>query len=300
MRPKNPTLQTFLRKVYLPSAINCGPRTARDYRSVVEHLVEWYGRDVRLSRLSDDMLCRYLRHLSENGAAPATVNSHRAKILALWRCAWRKRYVNELPRDVPKLREPQRVPEAWTVAEVSCLVAHCRELPGKIGPVEKATWWTSLVLATWETGQRIGALLQSRRDDFKGGARTLLIRPDTTKTGAGQLYSLSENAVGAISAALHIDNTLIWQWPHGRRWFFAQFRRIVEAAGLKAGPHNDLFHKLRRSNLSYTAANGGIDLARQQAGHDHARTTLKHYVDPRIARPPSARDVLPPLTDKED
>jgi len=297
---KNPTLQSFLREVYLPASLNVGPRTARDYQSVVNHMVAWCGRDVRLARLSDEMLCRYLRHLSKNGAAPATVNSHRAKLLALWRCAWRKRLVDELPRDVPKLREPQRVPEAWTVDEVSRLVTHCRELSGKVGPVPKRDFWTSLVLVSWETAQRIGALLQSHRDDFKGGARTLLIRPDTTKTGAGQLYSLSEDAVVAVSAVLHIDNTLIWAWPRGRRCFFAQFRRIVEAAGLQAGKHNDLFHKLRRSNLSYTAANGGIDLARQQAGHDHARTTLKHYVDPRIARPRSARDVLPPLTDKED
>ncbi len=288
------TLREFLEKVYLPGQLNIGARTAREYQSVVKHLVEWAGVDVRLARLSDDMICRYLRHRLKTDA-PATVNSHRAKLLALWRCAWRKRLVDDLPRDVPKLREPKRVPVAWTVSEVSRLVAQCRALTGKVGPVPAADFWTSLVLVAWETAERVGALLQAEQQDCDLDHRTLLVRPDTTKTDAGRLYSLGEDTVATIAKILHPDHRLVWHWPHKRRWFFTVFRRIVEGAGLSAGKHNDLFYKLKRSNLSYTAAGGGIELARQQAGHDHARTTLRHYVDPRIARQPSARDVLPPL-----
>lgn len=288
------TLQTFLDSTYLPSRVNIGARTAYEYQIVLRHFTRFAG-DVFLSDLTDDLICRFLRHRLET-SSPATVNGNRAKLLALWRAAWRKRLVDELPRDIPKLREPQHVPRAWTVDEVSQLVAYSARMHGKVGVVLKRDWWTSLIRTTWETGQRIGALMQARQVDCDLDGQTLLVRAASTKTGLGQVYLLSIETINTIAPVLRPTEPLIWAWPHCRRWFYIHFRRIVEAAGLSAGSHHDLFHKLRRSNLSYTALGGGIELARQQAGHDHASTTLRHYIDPRIAQQRSARDVLPPLS----
>ena len=70
-------------------------------------------------------------------------------------------------------------------------------------------------------------------------------------------------------------------------------RSIVEAAGIPPPKgHNQLFHRLRRTTLSLCAA---IDpaVAQGQAGHADYATTLKHYIDPRIAGGRSAADVLP-------
>jgi integrase len=70
-------------------------------------------------------------------------------------------------------------------------------------------------------------------------------------------------------------------------------REIVAEAGIRqpAGGRQ-LFHRLRRTTLSLCAA---VDpsVAQRQAGHANYATTLKHYIDPRIARGRSAADVLP-------
>jgi len=285
----------FFERIFLPSRLNLGDRTVAEYQTVLRHLDRWTGRPLHIDEIDDDLVCRFLRNRLKSGASAATVNGNRAKVLALWRCAWRKRLLDDLPRDVPKLREPRDVPRAWTVGDVARLAAHCGCLEGRITGIPKKHYWQSLVVVAWESGERVGALRQTTTDNCSIEERTLLVRANSTKTGQAKLYSLSEEAVAAIAPILRPSQVLLWPWPYSRRWFFVQFRRIVEAAGLTAGNHHDLFHKLRRSNLTYTAKGGGIELARQQAGHDSVRTTLKHYVDPRIARQRSAVDVLPPL-----
>jgi integrase len=83
---------------------------------------------------------------------------------------------------------------------------------------------------------------------------------------------------------------LIWPWPHHRRTLFLRFRELVEAAGLPCPrTGHQLFHRLRRTMLSYCAA-VSLPIAQQQAGHTTAAMTLRHYVDPSIARPQ-----LPPI-----
>ena len=57
------------------------------------------------------------------------------------------------------------------------------------------------------------------------------------------------------SPAITIRRELIWPWPHCRRYLSTMTRHIVESAGLSADKRGmSLFHKIRRTCISYCAA----------------------------------------------
>ncbi|MCP4594594.1 MAG: site-specific integrase, partial [bacterium] len=163
--------------------------------------------------------------------------------------------------------------------------------------VRRSLWWPSLLRTLWETSCRVSALLSVRPLDCHLDERYLLVRAEHTKTLMDQVLWISDDCVDAVSRVYDPHAPQVWEWPFTSRHFFKSLRQIVEAAGLRADKRlaMQLSHKLRRSNLSYTAANGGIQLAQQQAGHATPQMTLRHYIDPRIARQRSAVDVLPKL-----
>ena len=106
-------------------------------------------------------------------------------------------------------------------------------------------------------------------------------------------HRLPASCCNAIDAILGDDRAILWPWPGCRRQVFHHMRKIVERAGLAAPKtgHN-LFHKVRRSALTILAATDPA-IAQRTAGHAEYRTTLKHYIDPRLCVSRSAADILP-------
>jgi hypothetical protein len=288
-------LTEFVRDVYAARRPDLSPSGLDQLSVAVRRLGEYLMRPAALDDLTDGTIQSFLVWLKSTHAA-ATCNSKRRQLLTLWRAAWRWGYLDQPPRDVPKLREPRRIPEAWTLAEIEQLVAHCRTINGYIGHVAARYYWPSLVLATWCTGCRVTALRATSPADCSLGERWLIVRAEHTKTQTDQLYWLSDQAIAAIAPIHDRSQLLLWPWPHARAYFWRRFRRIVETSGLTANRRGmDLFHRIRRSTVSYTARAGGLDLARRVAGHSDARLTTRHYVDPRIADERRAVDVLPEL-----
>ncbi len=288
------TLLGYCTEAYLPTRIGMKASSAEQL-SVAARLY-----DVPLSDLSETGLSCVLADYCQR-YAPSTTNSKRRAILTLWDAAAAAGLCRPPNRKrVPFAREYSRTPLAWTVAEVERLVTHCRRLSGEFAGIPQSAWWASLVLVIWDTGARVSATISTAADDCNLAERYLMIRAEHQKSRIDRLFWLSDQAVGEI--ALHYDpcRKRVWPWPHHRRTLFRYFRMIVMDAGLQPDPSMGLFHKLRRSNLSYTAANGGIELAQQQAGHASATTTRRHYIDPRIARQRSAVDVLPKLNLPDD
>lgn len=260
------------------------------------------GRPVLLAELTESLLVGFLAEYSGR-VGPSTVNSKRRSILTLWTQAARDGLIPAPDRlRVPRAREYRRAPEAWTVDEVSRLIRTAASVRGQIGRVTRGLWWSTLLRTLWETSSRVSALLSVRPLDCHLEERYLLVRAEFTKQGIDQVYWISADCVEAVSRVYDPHAARIWDWPFTDRHFFKTLRQIVEAAGLRADKRlaMQLSHKLRRSNLSHVAANGGLELARQQAGHASAQTTLRHYIDPTIARQRSAVDVLPKLDLSED
>jgi len=291
---QNPTLLGYCTEVYLPTRVGLKPSSAQQLRLAAKLY------NLPLTRLHERELAGALAEYCRSHS-PATTNSKRRAILTLWDAAAGDGLCRKPDRRrVPKAREFRRLPPAWTVSEVERLVSHCRALPGMVAQIPRSRWWTSLVLAVWDSGERISATLSTATADCNLAERFMLVRAENQKCGIDRLFWLSDATVAAIAGHYDTGRQLVWPWPHCRRYLFVQFRSIIGGAGLTAEKSMGLFHKLRRSNISYTARNGGLDLARQQAGHSSASTTLRHYVDPRIAHERSAVDVLPPLRADRD
>lgn len=289
----------FLRTVYIPSRSDLSASGIYQFEVAIRRFQAWTGHPIGIAELTDEMLCNFLAARQQAGRSAATINSNRSKLLSLWNCAWRKRLHPEQPRDVPRRREPQRTPQAWTDEEVSRLVDYTFRLNGTIDGLQRRYYWSSLILVIWNTAARVGAVrgVTPDRCDLSGGF--IHLRAEEQKQNADQLFRLSESTVKTIRRIYDTSRPLIWPWPYCHRQFWVHFRRLVERAGLTAGKTHDLFHKLRRSSLSYVAAHD-LELARQQAGHSTSRLTLRSYIDPRIAHQRSGVDVLPKLRLSDD
>lgn len=289
---KSPLLE-FLHRVYAPSRLDLSHDVIYQFEIVIRQFNAVVG-SISIGELTDDAVCRFLRDCMKRGLSPATVNSKRAMILALWRCAWRKSMIAELPRDVPSAKLKRRVPEAWTAEEIQRLVCYAELLDGEIGDLPKSWFWTTLVLVAFETGLRIGELLKTAVADIHLDYPAIVTRPENDKTGSAQFFGLTPTTAELLAEHLSpVRNDLVWPWPHCRRYFFTSFRKIVEGAGLHAGHKgNDLFHKLRRTHISHIARTS-LEAARRAAGHTHATTTEKHYIDPRIVAAAPVVNLLP-------
>jgi integrase len=261
----------------------------------VNALGRWLGRVAKVADLTEGSLLGFLRAYRADHAA-ATTNSRRRDLLALWRFAWRKGLCTEDPAraEVPKVREPKRLPEAWTRDEVRLMVAHARGLSGAVDGVAAGLWWSSLILACWDSSARISELLSVKVQYPTLAVSYFVVQPDIQKSGQERLYWLSDETVAAIAGHWCPHRELVWPWPYSARHLWVSFRRrIVEPCGLVADPRRlSLFHKLRRSTLSAEAAES-LEAARRRAGHMRAETTVRHYIDPRIG---GARHLPPALS----
>ena len=290
--PKNKlTLTDFLEKVYLPSRISVLHNYEYALRGAVTMLSAFLGRDIALHDLKEYDVAAFLGAAKQSRSA-TTVNDYRSSLLTLWRAAYDNDMTKRPPRVglVRKLRAEVDPPVAWTVEDCNRLFSTAANWPGMVGDIPAGQWWLSLLLTVYYTSARIGALRGTTTDCYTSGAG-LLVRKQ--KNHQPQWYALPPTCCEAIDITLSVERKLLWPWPHCPRYLWTCFRRIVEAAGLpspKTGRH--LFHRLRRTSLSLCAA---VDpaIAQRQAGHSSYATTLKHYVDPRIARGRSAADVLP-------
>jgi integrase len=226
--------------------------------------------------------------------------------MALARLAWERRLLHVLPVCPPAPR-PERVPTAWTIEDMKRLMA-LAEIPatyGRPGDVKRkgrtpeffAKIIPAIVAAVWETGERIGALLECRVDDFQ--RPTLLVKAEYRKgSKKAKLFNLSEETCDRFEVSMATgDGTMLFPWGMHPTYLQTVFGRVVAAAGLEREDlaRGQRFHQVRRTALSHFAALGGDATA--MAGHSESKVTKKWYLDPRLTeRGPKPCDVLPSIT----
>ena len=243
-----------------------------------------------MADLTHETVVSWLRHEVELHS-PATANSRRAAILAIWREAAEHELVPP-PRKVPKANAPTRVPEAWTIEEVSRILEACRRVPGEWDGCPASTAWEVAISVLWDTACRLGSMLGARVVDVDLDRATWLVPAANIKgRRSDRLYRLHPDTVALIRGSLAEPRDRLFPFPHkpDRVWY--HLRKILVAAGLPT-TQRDLFHKLRRSAESYAAAARGLAWAAQQVGHSE-QVARRHYVAPSIVDTESLCDVLP-------
>jgi integrase len=251
--------------------------TARLYGNTLASFARFLRREPMLSDLTDETVESFLYNTVANGLSPYTANKHRSQINALWTFAHKTKLIDTYPLN-KALREPERIPVAWLPSEVEQLLQACANLSGRVGDVPSRIWWTSLVHILFDTGERIGAIIQLRRNALND--RWLSVPAELRKGKTrDRLFPLQPETVEAVRTLLrsHGDKTL-WPWPYGKTYLWNRYGKILEAAGLPSGRKNK-FHKCRKTLCSAVARAGGDPTAAMD--HSSPKTTKK-YLDPRI------------------
>lgn len=289
-------LTTYLEQKYLASTLTVSESAADQYRIAIRQLNRYCKQPVKLSDLSSSLVIQFMKWLKSLGRSERTANNKRQAILTLWRHA---ADINKLipgPPRIPKLEEPKRIVQAWTVdqlAELLCAAEHAEPICGQSGPWDKRHW-RALILTIYDTSHRIGALLDATRDAVDFASGSILLRAEWTKQKADTWHALHADTLGAIAGMPSSKSPLLFPFPLRRRAIWPAFRAILKAAKLRA-TRKDLFHKLRRTSFTYVFALLGEQAALEQAGH--ATNMTASYLDRQLLKTlekrPSPVDVLP-------
>lgn len=289
------SLKRFFEDSYRPLRLaDANPASAENHLTVIERFSWFLACDATVANLTDDTVERFLAWLKRSGMANPTINRYRACLLAQWKHAWRKRLVDDQPRDVAKFRVAKRVPEAWSAEEVAKILQQAEQVEGMIGGVPAGAWWRGLLLTLYDTGLRIAAAMQLRSTDLNA-ERWLSVPAEVQKQDADQTFRLHPETMTALLATHPHEREWLFPWPYDSDNHYGvltkHYKRILKAAGLPLG-RRDLFHKLRRT--SATAVCDALDelAAKRHLGHSSLDVT-RRYLDPRkIRRSHSAAEVM--------
>lgn len=285
------------------------PRTTQLYHSTFRTFAKGIGHEPTLADLDELVLAKYLE-LRVTQVTPHSAERERVSLMALARFAWERRLLEVLPV-CPPAPLPERIPTAWTIEDMKRLM-FLAEIPatyGRPGDLKRKGQTTgmfakiipAIVATVWDTGERIGALLECRADDFQ--RPTLVVKAEYRKgKKKAKLMNLSEETCDRLEVSIAAgDGIKLFPWPLTPSYLCTVFGRVVKAAGLERDDvaRGQRFHQVRRTALSHFAALGGD--ATLMAGHSESKTTRRWYLDPRLTeRGPKPCDVLPRLSDGAD
>ncbi len=271
------------------------PQTRHAMQIAIGHFSKMLGREALVTDLTDENLVRLLSFLIDTRQNSAiTANKVADKLLALWRFLAKRKRVDLWP-EVRKLPEPARIPQAWSLSQLSALLAAAEQEPGLVAGIPASDWWAGLLLVIWDTGERISAVLALEWADLELESGWLTIRAEIRKGKKKPLLRrLRPETVERLKRLYAPDRTLIFPWARDRQFVWKDFGPILRRAGL---PHDrrSKFHRIRRSVASHFQAAGGDATALL----DHtSRTVTLNYLDPRIVKETQAIDLLPPIDRK--
>ncbi len=281
-------LDAFYQDRYEPLALRSRrPNTKRLYRTTLRAFNLYLNRPARVVDLTDEQVSGFAAWRLDNGLAKRSVNKDLFNLLAIWRWAHKKGHVKNWP-DVELERPPVRVPVALSRDELSEVLRAIQSEQKRVGKYPGPVFWLALFLLIWNTGERIGAVMQltwDRVDLKRGWVR--FIAEDRKGATADNALPIAAYTVAALKVIKQKEG-LVFPWPYSSTYIYNRFGKIMRRAGL---PDNALykFHVLRKSVASHYEAAGGN--ATELLGHTSRKVT-RAYLDPRIVRKVSAIDLL--------
>lgn len=283
---------------------NLSDRSVVMYESTLDRLRDFLGREPTLDDLDDLTAARFLRwrgstvHDKKRGLiSPASLAKDSAHLRTLWNFAARKRMKRsdgellEFP-DYARPRVPKPRPVAYTVEELQALIEAARHRKGLVGDVPAPWYWICKIRAMFETGERIGAIMQLRWGEVDLERRTLTFLAATRKGHRETITrAISADLAQMMALQKRPADRLVWPWLEHRKMLscYGSLKTLCRLAGVPYHP----FHSIRKSTASYLKKAGKS--AKAQLGHASEEMAETHYYDHRIVGVESALDFLPPL-----
>jgi len=302
LRAPQRALMRFLEDVYVPRRmLGCKPGSVDQLRWTVSRFGKFLGRPPLLDDLNNECVGKFMAWiLNVRGLSVSTANNSRKNLLSLWLYARKRGVLKSEPNDCEKLKQPRNLPSAWSIAEISRIIAASRQQTSpKLGMVYPAyVYFPALILVAYDTGLRLSALLGIKRTDFRPERREVTAMAEVQKQGVAQTFVVSEQTSEALQRMLaepHIEPDeppmFLFHWPLRKDAIHEHFRTILKRAGLYDKGDNT-WHKMRRSCATHLTAALGIEAASRQLGHSSVEMT-RRYVDPRQTGHHNAADHLP-------
>lgn len=294
------TLLRYFDEVYRPLKLRGrSANTTRLYGCTIRSFGKFLGRSANLADIADELtLARYLEH-RQTTRSPYTAEKERSQLIAMAKLANERRMIDRMPTCDPCVL-PDRMPMAWSEDELHRLYQAASATRGHIGAMKAGDWWPLLIDVSFQTGERIGAILAVSVRDYR--RPFLTFTAETRKGGRrSRLSELSEDLCDRIDAMLKLTGRTgaetLFHWPKSYTYLWDGLRKIKDRAGLSGKRLG--FQQVRRSAISHFAKAGGDPVS--FAGHAQASTTKRWYLDPRfVDRGPRPADLLPRLSQKLD
>ncbi len=245
-----------------------------------------------LDALNEQLLTAFLNDLRQTRQAK-TCNRKRGDLLALWRHAKRR---GLLPApdvaEVVHFPEPKRRPDAYRLEELARrLDAIERYVPRR----RRQQKWDqrhdrALTLVLYDTAYRLTACLELRKQNITPEGAVVALAT-TQKTNSDEAKWLGPDTLRAIQAILDSDDDRIFPWSASKEAFWRRWKAINRLAGLPT-TRRDGPQKMRRTSVSWLESRRPGS-AQHHLQHSSPTLAVKHYIDPTIAYPYRAPDVLP-------
>ena len=174
--------------------------------------------------------------------------------------------------DRPKIGR-QTVTKNFSLVEIAALLDACADLVWpSLGWVPAPAWWRSLILVGYNTGLRIGTLVELRfswlRTDELG---TWVEVPGwALKTDDARRFYINPwalSALGTVRPPAGSSEDRVYAWQHGNSWLHGVRRRLFKRAGLPAArAEGNGFHGLRKAFVTELSKINAV-AAKMAAGH---------------------------------
>ncbi len=262
--------------------------TIVQYNTCVNHWSRFAG-DTPIAEVDDLLVAEFAGWILSFDVAP-TVNKNLRHLRPILKLAHKKNVLSEVP-EITMLPEDIEPPRAFLLEEIERMLAAAKSLPGCIAEVPAGDWWEAIILALYDSGGRIGAVLATKAGNVDLTEGWMLLSGASQKRGRGQMLRLHSSTIPATLRVLSPAAEHMWPWPWGREALYKHFRRILVKADVETWKGTgSLFHRIRKSCASYAAA-AGLDPVFQM-GHSSPAVTAR-YLDERIIGRTHAADVLP-------
>ena len=296
------TLKELLIDRFAPHKDLC-ERTVTMYVATLARLRDFLGREPTVDDLDDLTIAKFLRwrrvtqHSKWKLISPASLAKDSAHIRTLWNWLAKKRWKRsdgemiEFP-DYARPKVPRPVPKAYKAEELVRLVEVGRQRKGLVSGKPAAWYWPTKIMAMFQTGERIGAVLQIRWSEVDLERHTLTFLAATRKGHRETITRpITPDLAKMLAAQKGPPEARVWPWLDDREPLSAynSLRVLCRVAGVDYKP----FHAIRKSTASYLKR-AGIS-ARKQLGHSSEEMAENHYYDEEITGRESNLDYLPDL-----
>lgn len=254
------TVRALLDRYLHEGLIVFDEETRRKYEVIIRRFERCLGEEPTLAHLTNNHLARMMGDMDRQGRTRPTVNSYRAKLVALWTWACKQGWLATWPT-VKKLPESRRSPVAWSAIEIGILWRSLEKIPGWIGGIPAPLWWKAYLLTAWDTGERHSARMALEWSHFTDWERGSGVIPAEIRKGRSSdlPFSLHPTTMAIIRKIRSLDAERPLPWPYSSCLFWIRFKKILKRAGLPSTSKH-MSHCLRRSVATHLVI-GGTDRA---------------------------------------